>query len=132
MLQNTVAPTLFLATEHKLRAVRKANLQEFSGPPPLPEAQAGHHSPALKETEQREKVKIECFQIFLYHVLFFLEKGVPEKCPGVLQATNLLSSIDLFFPTITDKPKTIKLCGGGEKYIQLPFQKSLSFHNPLT
>lgn len=64
MLQNTVAPTLFLATEHKLRAVRKASLQEFSGPPPLPETQAGHHPPVLKETEHRKKAKIEYFQTF--------------------------------------------------------------------
>lgn len=64
MLQNSVAPTLYLATEHKLRAVGKASMQEFSDAPPLPEVQAGHHPPVLREAEHRKKVKIECFQVF--------------------------------------------------------------------
>lgn len=57
------------------------SLQELSGPPPLPEAQAGHHPPVLKETEHRKKVKIECFQIFYIMSCSSLKKKCTWEMP---------------------------------------------------
>lgn len=135
MLQNSVAPTLFLATEHKLRAVGRASLQEFSDAPPLPEVQAGHNPPVLREAEHRKMVKIEkieCFQIFCIMSCSSLRKMYLRNALECCKPQTCFLQLICFFPTVKNKPKTIKLCGGGKKCIQLSFQKSLLFQNLLT
>lgn len=114
--------TLFLATGHKLRAVRKASLQEFSDPP-----QVGQHSPVLRETKHRKKVKIECFQIFCIMSCPSLRKVYLRNALECCKPQTCFLHLVCFFPTVTDKPKTIKLCGRGKKCIQLSFKKSLLF-----